>query len=347
MKLSLALLSTLLSSTAASTISTTSKLGKNLLSKARRVEDGGEQGDYAWLSNYAIQYDSCHTVTEYNFEEGGGDESPIYKNRLVKFKLCPANKCGYGCSGPEYLVDIMTFVNLYTENKLNDEEAACENVRETCDCEYAYDDDVCEAECYQAAGLSYCIENDDDGEEFDLQEYLECQQIYEDGYGVPYYVGLKCSDSGEKINLAVFTDEFCTQEGELTYYNKATGGQNLPYRYENIVAENCIDCQDIEYDEYGYAQNYDLKEVCTESYEVAAKCEQNMANDLAYPNTDACDYIANLYLREDNYKPNTIAVVLAWMFLISTLALAALSVRLHMMASNKIKLNSQTDGAVV
>ena len=84
---------------------------------------------------------------------------------LVKFKLCPTNKCGYGCKGAEYLTDMNEFVNAYTEWQMNDIEYKCEQIRENCACDGddVDDEDTCESNCYSTAGMTdQCVENEND-----------------------------------------------------------------------------------------------------------------------------------------------------------------------------------------
>ena len=58
---------------------------------------------------------------------------------------------------------------------------------------------------------------------------MECREIEAtDYYGRQNYVGPKCSNNGQRINLGVFTDEYCTQATDDGIFAK-TYGITLPY----------------------------------------------------------------------------------------------------------------------
>lgn len=322
-------------------------VAKDLLSKARRVEQDQEDA-YSWIIDYSIQFASCHVVDAYNFED---EDSGVAKTSLVKFKLCPTNKCGYGCKGAEYLVPMDEFVNSYTEWEMNDLEYKCEQIRENCDCEYYNDDDVCEANCYSKAGMyESCVEaenGDDDTYEFNLQEWLECTEIEaENGY-YSYYVGPKCSSNGEKITLGVFSDEYCTQSADKSIF-KSAYGISLPYSSQNIVSEACLSCSSSNANNDGYYYDNEITEICEESYRTAAKCESNLANSIAYPDTSGCDYMTNIAKFTDGYvaPSQSFAVTMAVLFGLTTLALGLYAGKLHM-ETKKRQINLSDDTAVV
>ncbi len=149
---------------------------KSLLANSRRLEDGDQEADYSWITDFSLVFDSCHVVDTYNFEE---NEGGIVRNNLVKFKLCPSNNCMTSCSGAEYMAPMDEFVNSYTEWKMNDVEYKCEQVRENCDCENRDDDEGCEAQCYTNAGMyDECVEQEkgDDVSSFRFHSNKFCFQ---------------------------------------------------------------------------------------------------------------------------------------------------------------------------
>lgn len=156
--------------TAASALKADSQEGRHLLSVARALEDGQAN---SWIVNYSIKFESCHTVNQYNFGEGrqGGGGGQDQQNggtaqmNLVKFKLCPSNKCGYGCKGGEYIAPMNEFVDAYTEWKMNDQEYKCEQIRENCDCQYYNgDEETCQYNCYVAKGMAnVCVDQNQQG----------------------------------------------------------------------------------------------------------------------------------------------------------------------------------------
>lgn len=157
-----------------------SKFGKKLLSKARALN---EDRDWTWVATYSIKYRGCTSLVQLRDEEGGGGggdgESLLYTQNLVKFSLCPSDSSCSTCKGgADYVVNMMEFVDAWTEFKMDAQEQACENVRENCYCNNNYNDDqACENQCYTDAGLTDCINYDGD-QEFEIQRYLECAGTY-------------------------------------------------------------------------------------------------------------------------------------------------------------------------
>mmetsp|Transcript_9693 Transcript_9693/g.10712 ORF Transcript_9693/g.10712 Transcript_9693/m.10712 type:complete len:353 (+) Transcript_9693:78-1136(+) len=350
-KLSTAFLLSMMGS--ASALNANSSVGKSILSEARSLD--GENSYYSWIMDYSIKFASCHTVQQFTDEAEEGQNPVQYKN-LVKFKLCPSNKCGYGCKGADYLVDMNTFVNSWTEFTLNQQEYDCEIQREQCEteCQYYYgDDEKCENNCFYTANMGQCVEEegDDDGYKFDLQEWLECAQSDAvDPYGNALFVGPTCSSSGQQINLGVFYDEDCTVEATNNAF-AAAYGISLPYQDSNIIAENCVNCKqsDNNGNNNGYYQNYEMTDLCEESYVQSAKCETNLAKSLASPITSGCDYVNNVRLYEKNYKPVSggASVAFAVFFGLASVALAGVAVHLFRLKSRQsINLNP-ADAAVV
>ena len=248
-----------------------SALGKKLMSKARQLEQNNQEQEHdpSWMVNYSIKYLSCASLPTLR-EEGGGDEGILYNQNLVKFALCPSDSCDSCSNGQaQYVVNMMDFVDIYTEMKLTEQEMACENMREYgCNCENANDDEACENACYANAGMEYCIEYEGQ-EEFEIQRYLECAELEagennnNNGNGNyyqqnnnngnvnmnwQYYVGMACSESdGKSINLAVYTDAGCSQKAGSGIYEALNYGNSLPFENEPIVSLNdCISCQQVD-----------------------------------------------------------------------------------------------------
>lgn len=156
-----------------------SKIGRKLMEKARRVEQNGQDAEF--LGGFSIKYDSCASLIQIREEGGNEDEGLLYTQNLVKFTLCPGNEgtCdGCGSGAATYVVNMMDFVDAYTERKLEEQEYACEMIREYCYCDNYNDDQVCENQCYVSAGMDVCIEYEG-GDEFEIQRYLECAGTYE------------------------------------------------------------------------------------------------------------------------------------------------------------------------
>jgi len=329
MKFAVAFLS-LLSGAVASTIEVgasmkaNSKAGKGLIGNARRLDQGDDAAevDMSWAMDYSIKFQGCHHVSQYN-AEAGDDGVMIETQRLIRFRLCPANTCsdssGYGCSSGygDYIVDMDTYVESYLENKEQIQEATCEAAEENCGCENngddAYDEEACLNTCFANQGLSYCIE-DEDG--FELNDYLACAQynppeaqnqyyrkLEEAAEEAEYYLGPYCADQGGEIHLGLFTDDTCTNfaddygYGGKTTFEKISYGKSLPYSSKSIVDSDCYSCKEEPeyYDQYDQGE---LKEFCEQTYEVAGKCETKLGSD--YPNESACTYLEGIKMTRKN-----------------------------------------------
>jgi len=301
-----------------------SKQGMKLMSQARELDQNGDQDDddMSWIAGYSIKYLGCSALLQVR-EDGGEDEANLYIMNLAKFALCPSgtacSSCGNGSA--QYAVSMDVFVDAYTEMAMSAQETACENIRENCNCEDdANDDEACENQCYTNMGMEACIEYEGD-EEFEIQEYLECQEIEggnddnnnnnnnynnnnnDGGYNPyqTYYVGPTCSD-GFDINLAVFTDEGCSTKAGSGIYEAMTYGNSLPYENEPIVAGDCIECKQVDEDDNDNNNNngddnqqeeYEILELCEETYEDAAKCESALSGKY-YNDESGCEYINSI-----------------------------------------------------
>jgi len=345
-------LSVITAAASAESFSATSEITHRLVSRSRALENNN--GYSQWMTKYSIKFDSCHNVMQYgsNGEDGdNGDDdnsSPVVYQGLVKFRLCPYDTCETSkkCSGPEYIVNLRDFVDMYTQAKLNELEMACENVQENCVCQDDYvDEDTCEAQCYAAAGLEGCQdeENDDDdgnGFEFDMQEYLECQEIEfnnnnnnnnGNNNNAVYSVGPYCADNGKSIFLGVFADETCSTKASDDFFYSAYG-VTLPYSTTTIIDGGCVSCkdQDNDNDNNNNGNNYaQVSESCEEIYDMAGKCEENMAATITYPNTQSCTYMHSVLpsfeqLEKSNYqyKSGNVAKAFAWVWFMSTCGLS-------------------------
>lgn len=339
-----------------------SMIARDLLAKATpmsgetipRFLENGEMMT-GWMADYSIQFQGCHTLTQFS-EEGNKNEdagSALIAQHLARFRFCKKGHCNKGnsCYG-DYLTDLGEFINAYTEFNMEIEERKCENVREYCNCEYANDDEVCENQCYTDAGLENCIEieNEDEYEEdFEVQRYLECREMEggNDDDGVEYYVGPTCSGNGKHVYLAVFQDASCTvpaPEGTYEKYNYY--GKSLPYSTESLVSKDCIDCEEVDYENDNAQNNYngnqnnyngnqnnnnggnnyyyddrDVAEVCEMSYEQAAKCEKGMSKIVPYPRTYDCKFVQHTVYMRDEESPKGRAEAFALVFAVSFVAM--------------------------
>jgi hypothetical protein len=214
---------------------------------------------------------------------------------------------------------------------MSQQEYNCEKVQNNCDCENYNDDDVCLAQCYVDAGLDYCEDNDngdDDGNDFEVDKYLECEQVgdNDDDYTASVYVGAYCSSNGANIYLGAFTDRQCTQKTSSSAYSTLTG-YDLPYTSTSLVGHDCISCKEpSEYDDDYNADQYDadaVTEFCEDLYDRSAKCEKSLKNvDTA--TTSGCDYIHKVLPRMERIANHSASASTIWatVFFMTTLVAA-------------------------
>lgn len=97
-----------------------------------------------------------------------------------------------------------------------------------------------------------------------IAQYSQCS-----AYG-NYYVGPACTKDGKDVQLALFSDAYCSQRATDTTFESLSGGESLPYSSGGLVSYDCLEC-----DEYGDDGSYGLKEMCATIYEDAAlHCEE-------------------------------------------------------------------------
>jgi hypothetical protein len=118
----------------------------------------------SWVANYSLKFDKCATTNEYYGGYFGGNNNGqnnqqqnnnngnnnnrngyngLYEQRLVHFKLCPANTCNKGCTGgADYVVDMNEYVTTYFEYKAELLRAQCETAKANCVCDNADGDNA-------------------------------------------------------------------------------------------------------------------------------------------------------------------------------------------------------------
>jgi len=285
-----------------------SKFGMDLLSKARRVEDADE-ADATWIAGFALKFQGCHHITQWNAEADGDEDVRIETRRLARFRLCPVSSCkdtsGFGCKSGygDYIVDMDDFLYSFYENKVEEEQAACEKYMEyNCNCDdngqYGdyYTEEDCLAKCYKNAGMSECIEEEAEevyynGEvvpQVDVADYLACSQYGgrrrkledagDDAADGDLFIGPYCSDQGGKIVLGMFTDDACTEfaddYGGRQTYRSLTGGQDLPYSSDSIVDTKCYSCEDTDDEAANYYSKNNGKYYDADGNEIEAEVKE-------------------------------------------------------------------------
>ena len=345
-----------------------SPLGLSLLSKARKLEEEDEI-DFTWVSNFSIKFQGCHHISQWNDEADGEEDVRIETKRLIRFRLCPTNECSPdkagGCDSDygDYVIDMNTFLESYYEALENYNQYRCEYTAQVlCDCEDGddkgddFDGELCEYDCFVEHGIEdICADRnpyeDDEGEkeeEFDLAEYVECQQAKFENNDeerrrleeeeIEYFIGPYCAEQGGAIFMGLFTDDTCTSfadnyGGANTYSYLA--GKSLPYSEESLISMDCISCKEPEdfNNDGNDAQDEDeVIEMCEQIYEGAGKCEQGLeaTGYLSSANNNACNYIAGIkVVRKDGIitqvgsKANKTASIFIGIFVVAFVLLAA------------------------
>lgn len=341
MKFTLATLAALfVAASAIPEISVNSKQGQALLAKSRRVEEEYDwETQYAWMTGYAVKYQGCHQIKQWNDNADGDEDVKIETKRLVRFRLCPEDSCSAskaaGCTNSygDYIADMDTFMQSYIQGKQQQQEHNCEyHLAYSCDCnddDAKGDDfnaDYCEYDCFNNAGMTECIERNpyaEDGaeeqEQFDIEQFMECAQIEPangnddaarrrlDEEEVQYFVGPYCSEQGGAIKLGLFTDDTCTTAASGVTF-KDLMGYTLPYsgEDENIIDMQCLSCmepQEVEQNNNGNdAEDADaVNEMCEALYTYSGKCEANYPSGMLYKtNMNACTYMEGIRIvRQD------------------------------------------------
>jgi len=301
-------------------ISANSAFGRDLLSKARRLDDHENESDMSFISEYAIKFLGCHHVTQWNEEGEGEDNSRIVSKGLVRFRLCKADSCSdkfsFGCSSQygEYVVDMVQFLEVYVAWQIEEQQYRCATYRKTCykEC-YQSASSNCYSNCYKNYGVDIGMCQDNNGNGFDITNYVDCAE-YDDGNGnddVEYYLGPYCANQGGDIRLGFFSDDTCTipSSKQADYFEKLTN-QQIPYTRSSLVTSSCMSCElknnaegEYQNDYYNYDKNgnrnyyeaHQVNNLCASMYMASGKCEKNMDNqDQPYPEQGACAYIEGI-----------------------------------------------------
>jgi len=299
------------------------------MASARRLDDGEQ--DFSWMSKFSLKFQGCHRIRTWNLNAEDQDDVKIETKRLVRFRLCPTNKCTQRASGGctkgygDYIANVNAYVKAYMEVQRKQDEYDCETyLYNHCDCEDGddkgddFDEEICKYQCYSKGRRYSCIDNnpyyDDNQDQYDLddrtlEQYFEgCSQyeppnnrrLEEDEDGEKYYIGAYCADQGGQIYLGMFTDDTCTNFADKnagrTTYKMLTGGGELPYSDYSMVRSNCVSCSDQNYRNEGGNDDEEerISEQCQEVYQASGKCESHMENGPSDLNEKACYYIEGI-----------------------------------------------------
>jgi len=268
----------------------------SLLKKARRLNQN--QNNQVDISSYAVKFEKCQFIKAYSDElaENAESDTVLGMKRFVIFRLCPDNECStcdsnYG----EYMVDLDDYLQATIEYEQRNQEEMCNTCNE---CAAEADDADADAaagnrernlvtvDCSTCASDCEKIANMEANGYVDASEFLECQLLYDpdDDSKAPLYAGPVCASSGSKINIGVFTDQYCYVADESKsvddYLVDADGNaMKLSHALLKLVySGTCISCSREEEDNNDNQAN----DMCKALYEDAAKCEASHGFDSGY-----------------------------------------------------------------
>jgi hypothetical protein len=311
-------------------ISASSSMGRQMLSRARLLQEDNAAIDYTWVANMSLKYQGCYHTQVWNGEANDNDDVRISTQRLVRFRLCPSDSCtmtnaaGCGAGYGDYVIDMETYLKAYLEAVEQDHEYNCEyekNYGSCANCEDADNKDYCEYDCYVGKGMEYCVDSnpyeEDNGnqqqqQEMDLGKIAEgCQQfkVNNNNQQSGYYLGAYCSANGGSIHLGLFTDDSCSafadSSGGANTYLSLTGGA-LPYSDTTLIGTECVSCKEPkDVNQNGQNDQYDadeVKESCEDLYAAAGKCESALATagTVSNPNNNACNFMQGIKIVRKN-----------------------------------------------
>jgi hypothetical protein len=160
---------------------------------------------------------------------------------------------------------------------------------------------------------------DEDEPEEDEDEEEEEESVDEEEEPI-YFIGPKCSSSGQKIEIGLFYDEYCTQAVPQTDESSSTmnlttilGGTLSYHLMSHSFTDDgsiCLSCQEPadenEQHSNDQADADDVNEMCEELYNAAAKCEtptgitagfiQTNRDDGEYENQVETEFIACTFI---------------------------------------------------
>jgi len=295
----------------------------------RRLEDYYEVD----ISQYSVKFQKCQFVKSYDDDLAADEDmtTVLATKRFIVFRLCPDNNCnscnyGYG----EYLVDLETYLAATVDYQQESQQEMCDACQNNCN----FDDDANNDDganenddgnaqrhlAYYTYGVDCAtcyddcmkIENMENNGYRDATDFLECSLVHdpEDDDKGALYAGPMCASSGFKINIGVFTDQYCSilDEGKDVddYLMNEDGTQaKLSHALLKTVYSDgsCVSCAASNNgNDDGNAGN--VNNMCEELYQESAKCENSHGFDNGYAsyNNDyqlaqeesVCDFIDSI-----------------------------------------------------
>lgn len=157
--------------------------------------------------------------------------------------------------------------------------------------------------CVMECGM---IENMEDNGYIDATVLIPCQMIYDDGGKGVLYAGPMCASNGSKINIGVFTDEYCSvpdpgKNVEDYLMNDKGARMKLSHGLlKTVYSGDCISCRDLQEEIEVDDEEPRVLEMCENLHYIAdtAKCEHETGFDRedTHPSDSpsGCDFISSL-----------------------------------------------------
>eukprot|EP00527_Entomoneis_sp_CCMP2396_P008546 CAMPEP_0198152872 /NCGR_PEP_ID=MMETSP1443-20131203/61529_1 /TAXON_ID=186043 /ORGANISM="Entomoneis sp., Strain CCMP2396" /LENGTH=416 /DNA_ID=CAMNT_0043819007 /DNA_START=194 /DNA_END=1444 /DNA_ORIENTATION=+ len=280
-----------------------------LLRHAKAIRHLGDEADEypVDISGYSVKFEKCQFVKSYDDDLAEASTGTVLgTTRFAIFRLCPGGSCescsaGYG----EYILDLETYLQVSTEYFQEYQNEMCETCETWCEYEqqqYEYhqqnnnnedrrlNDGETQPEdlnCKKCVQECAKIENMEDNGFVDATQFLECEKIYDDGDngGLAYYAAPVCAQSGTKIKIGVFSDEYCQnykQGLNVEDYLDQDGdgnGKQLSHALLKLTYDStCISCKEDNGNNNNNNGNDEedadaVNDFCENLYNYAGKCE--------------------------------------------------------------------------
>lgn len=124
--------------------------------------------DTSYLAGYSVKFQGCHHVQQWNDAAEDEEDIKIMTQRLVRFRMCPADSCSStsttGCSSNygDYLVDMETYVEAYM-NQMQEE--------------YMNQNSYNVYQNQQNRGLNNNNNNNNNKYGMNMEDYLSCNEM--------------------------------------------------------------------------------------------------------------------------------------------------------------------------
>ena len=303
-----------------------SELGQRLLGEARRVEDNNNNAqasgnvDMTWIKGYSIKFQGCHFVQQFNDDEqqqqgnnNNGDNSSnnVETKSLVRFKLCPYDRCNdnneSGCSRSygEYIIGLDSFVNVYYEHRRQKEEYECELYLQQycahCDQDNNnngngggggddnFNAEQCQYDCLLQADQGFetmCMDynpyeennggnndNNEQGGGFQPEEYMECAE-----YELPQQNNnrRRRRHLEEGGGSGLYIGPYCAEQGGAIYLGMFTDDQCSEFADSNNGADTFAS---IEGTELPFARDSIVSQQCMSCFDAGQNGNNNNNNN--------------------------------------------------------------------